>query len=123
MSGKFISFIVAASIAVTGMTAAPAQASDRDLARALAAIAGVAIIGAAVHDSRKDKRHAAPSRYRSKKSYRAAPRRAYQQPYAYQQRRPAVERAYRQGVRDQRRVERRHGHGQQRGYSARPFGY
>ena len=113
MSGKFISFIVAASVAVTGMTAAPAQASERDLARALAAIAGVAIVGAAIHDSRKDQRYATPSKHRSKKSFRAAPRRAYQQPYAYQPRRAVRE----------RRVERRHGYGHQRGYSARPYRY
>jgi hypothetical protein len=127
MSGKFISFIIAASIAVTGMTAAPAQASDRDLARALAAIAGVAIIGVAINEGRKDKRHAAPREHRVQKQYRAL------RAQAYQPRRPAVERAYRQGVRDQRhvtrerraerRVERRHGYGQQRGYGARPYGY
>ena len=134
MSGKFISFIVAASIAVTGMTAAPAQASERDLARALAAIAGVAIIGAAVKNNRDENRYAAPRKHRKQKKHqRAAPRRAYQEPYAYQPRHPAVERAYRHGVRDQRRAVREHrverrshggyGYGQQRGYSARPYGY
>ncbi len=139
MSGKFISIIIAASIAVTGITASPAQADERDLARALAAIVGVAVIGAAVQDSRNDKRYAAPQKYRKqkfqkqKKHRRAEQRRAYQQPYAYQPRHPAVERAYRQGVRDQRRAvrerhterrsDRRYGYGEQRGYSARAYGY
>ncbi len=128
MSGKFISFIVAASIAVTGMTAAPARASESDLARALAAIAGAAFIGAGVQDNRKDNYRAAPQKHRKqKKHHRAKKRSAYEQPYAYQSRRPDLERAYRQGVRDQRRSERRserrYDYSQQRGYSARPYGY
>ena len=59
MSRKFMTLIMAASLAVTGLSSAPAQASDRDLAVALAAVAGVAVIGAAIHDSKKNKRRAA----------------------------------------------------------------
>lgn len=53
MSAKFIAFILSAATAIT-FTAAPARADGEDLARALAAIAGIAIIGKVIHDSRKD---------------------------------------------------------------------
>lgn len=54
MSRKFIATIVAASIAVTGFGAAPARADDDDVRRALAAILGLAVVGAIIHESKKD---------------------------------------------------------------------
>jgi len=48
----FIATILAASLAVTGFTAAPARA-DNDAAKIIAGVAALAIIGAAVADSRK----------------------------------------------------------------------
>ncbi len=60
MSGKFVSLILAASIAVTGLTAAPAQAGERDVARVLAALAGIAVIGVVLHEAQKNRRYAAP---------------------------------------------------------------
>ncbi len=128
MARKFISFIIAASVAVTGLTAAPAQAGDRDLARALAAIAGVAIVGAVINESRKDNRYAAPRQYYQPQRQYYQPQRQYYQPqrqyyqpkrkYYQQPRHRKVERAYRHGQ-YQRRVQHR-GYGQQR-YSARPY--
>ena len=106
MARKFMSLIIAASIAVTGLSAAPAQASDRDLARALAAIAGVAIIGAVIHDNNKSKRRVIQHHQPRQKFYGHAPRaRAYDRPHR------AERRSYRKGFRN--------GYGQ-RHYSARP---
>ncbi|WP_324753015.1 hypothetical protein [Roseovarius sp. Pro17] len=144
MSRKFISLIVAASIAVTGMTAAPAQAaSDRDLARALAAIAGVVIVGAVIQEARKDKRQVAPryynnNAYRTYRPYRAEPKhvrkheRKHMRKHKRKHHKSAVDRAYRQGYADHRRIvrERRaqrrapqYQYGDQHRYSARPYGY
>ncbi|MFD0859617.1 cation:proton antiporter [Roseovarius aquimarinus] len=121
MSRKFITLVIAASIAVTGFTAAPARASDRDLARALATIAGIAIVGVAINEARKTDRRAAP------RAYYQPQRRAYHAP-----RGRALERAYRQGFADhrslvrERRAERRFHrpvYRDQRHYSARPYRY
>lgn len=133
MSGKLISLVIAAAVAVTGLTAAPAQAGDRDVARALAAIAGIAIVGAVIHDANKDKRRAAPRRnlrpaYGAHRPHRGVKRHHRQQAIA--------DRAYRQGYQDhrhavrERRAERRDhrrmhrgGHRAPHGYSARPRRY
>ncbi len=146
MSRKFISLIVAASIAVTGMTAAPAQAGENDLARALAAIAGVVIVGAVIQDARKDKRQVAPRYYnnnafRTHRPYQAERKhvRKHERKHARKNARKhdkhhesAVDRAYRQGYADHRRVVRdrradrraqQNQYGGQHRYSARPYAY
>ncbi|EDM72713.1 hypothetical protein RAZWK3B_00795 [Roseobacter sp. AzwK-3b] len=51
----FIATILAASLAVTSFTAAPARA-DNDAAKIIAGVAALAIIGAAVADSRNNDR-------------------------------------------------------------------
>lgn len=57
MYRKFISTIIAASVALTAFGAAPAFADrDDDLARALAAILGVAVIGSVINDHKKKKK-------------------------------------------------------------------
>ncbi|WP_390911466.1 hypothetical protein [Pseudosulfitobacter sp. SM2401] len=56
MHKKFIATIAAASILITGFAAAPAYAGNDDAKRALAALLGVAIIGAVIHDARKDEK-------------------------------------------------------------------
>ncbi|WP_255200106.1 hypothetical protein [Sulfitobacter sp. HGT1] len=58
MYHKFIATIAAVSIAITGFTATPAAAGDRnrDLARIAAGVLGVAIIGKIIHDNNKDRR-------------------------------------------------------------------
>lgn len=57
MYRKFITTIAAASVALTALGAVPAFAdNDRDLARALAAILGVAVVGSIIHDTNKKKR-------------------------------------------------------------------
>lgn len=53
---KFISLILAAALAVTGMTAAPVQASDRDVAKWVAGAVATGLIGAAIADKRRDDR-------------------------------------------------------------------
>lgn len=56
MHRKFIALIIAAGIAVTGLSAAPARA-DEDVAKVLAGLAMLAIIGKAISDSRDDGSH------------------------------------------------------------------
>lgn len=57
MYRTFISTIAAAAIALTAFGATPAFADrDRDLARALTAILGVAVIGTIIHDKKKKDR-------------------------------------------------------------------
>jgi hypothetical protein len=56
MYRRFIATITAASIAITAMGAVPAFAGDRDTARALAAILGLAVVGKIIHDKNKDDR-------------------------------------------------------------------
>ncbi|WP_406647864.1 hypothetical protein QEZ52_03005 [Aliisedimentitalea scapharcae] len=51
---RFIAIVLAASVAVTGFTAAPARAGD-DLGKILAGLAAIALIGVAVEKRRKDK--------------------------------------------------------------------
>jgi len=122
MSGKFISLILAASLAVTGMTAVPARADDQDVARALAAIAGIAIIGAVIHDKNKSKRRPAP--YVSSRSYghghkahighRPSPK-AHHGHRAQKK----AHRQHRREVQQHRQQRRGHGHGYYNGTSQR----
>lgn len=66
MYRKFIATIVAAAVGLTALGASPAFADrDDDLARALAAVLGVAVIGSIIHDNRKKKkaRHAPRQQY------------------------------------------------------------
>ena len=53
MSRKFIAVIAGAALAVTAIGTAPAQA-DEDLARTLAAIVGIAIVGKVIKDRLDD---------------------------------------------------------------------
>ncbi|MEL6380822.1 MAG: hypothetical protein AAFQ29_13780, partial [Pseudomonadota bacterium] len=53
---RFISAIAALAIVVTGFSAAPARAGDDDAAAAIAALLGLAVIGAVIADKRKDKK-------------------------------------------------------------------
>lgn len=70
MHRYFIGSIVSATVAVTAFAAAPARASDHDLARALAGLAALAIIGKAIHDrnekDRVSKNYVEPPRHRIK---------------------------------------------------------
>lgn len=70
---KFIAFVLCLSLAITGFSAAPARAGD-DVAKVLAGLAALAIIGAAIND-RRDERKAHVTR-----------RPAYTPPPAYQPR-------------------------------------
>jgi hypothetical protein len=54
MHRKFITLIVATAIAVTGFST-QVRARDNDVAKTLAGLAVLAIIGAAIHDSKNDK--------------------------------------------------------------------
>lgn len=55
MYRKFIATIAAASIAITALGAAPAFAGEKETARALAAILGIAVVGKIIHDNKKKK--------------------------------------------------------------------
>ena len=59
MHRKFIATIVATSIFITGFAAAPARADQDDFGRAIAALLGVAIVGAVIHENKKDKKRKA----------------------------------------------------------------
>lgn len=56
MHRKFIATVAATSILITGFAAAPARANQDDLGRALAALLGVAIVGAVIHENKKNKK-------------------------------------------------------------------
>lgn len=56
MYRRFIATITAASIAITALGAVPAVAGERDTARALAAILGIAVVGKIIHDKNKKDR-------------------------------------------------------------------
>ncbi len=53
---KFIALVAATSIAVTGLTTAPAQAKD-DTAKIIAGVAALALIGVAISQSNKSRRN------------------------------------------------------------------
>ncbi|WP_294620033.1 hypothetical protein [uncultured Roseovarius sp.] len=55
MHRKFITLIVAAAMAVTGLSAAPARADSEDVAKVIAGVAALAILGAAIADAKDDK--------------------------------------------------------------------
>ncbi|HKL45554.1 MAG TPA: hypothetical protein VJ906_04870 [Roseovarius sp.] len=74
---KFIAAILASAMAITGMTTAPARAGN-DTAKIIAGAAALAIIGAAVADSRSNRNvtvyRTQPQRYqRPRTVYRHAP--------------------------------------------------
>lgn len=52
---KFIALILCLSLAITGFSAAPARA-DNDVAKVLAGLAALAIIGAAINEAQDDNR-------------------------------------------------------------------
>lgn len=52
----FISLILASALAITGVSAAPARAGDDDIAKWIAGVAALAIIGAAIADNDRDKK-------------------------------------------------------------------
>ena len=54
MHRTFIATVVAASIAITGLSALPARADQDDVAKALAALAGIAIIAKIIRDNKDD---------------------------------------------------------------------
>lgn len=59
MHRAFIRLLAATSIVITGIgiAAAPARANDNDAANALAALLGLAIVGAVIHNKNKDDDH------------------------------------------------------------------
>lgn len=77
MHRKFIAAIVAVSVAITALSASSAVAGNKDLSRFLAGIAGLAIIGAVIHDQNKRKktaRHVARSAHNPVPHHDARPR-------------------------------------------------
>ncbi|MCZ4352635.1 hypothetical protein O4H61_08920 [Roseovarius aestuarii] len=121
MSAKFISLILGASMAITSITAAPARAADKDLARALTIIAGVAIVGAAINESSSRSRGHVSSRGHGNNGYYGHQPRRVQKSTHGQKRRAIQSRAYQRGYNDhraqvqQRRVQK---HRARRGYGS-----
>jgi len=79
MYRKFIATISAAAIAITALGATPVFADDRDSARAIAAILGLAVVGKIIHDNNKRKdqvRHGQPRQ----KKYQPPRHKAHNQP-------------------------------------------
>ena len=56
MTRKFFGIFLSAALAVTSIGVAPAQAGDRELRRALAGVAALAIIGSAISQSQAQDR-------------------------------------------------------------------
>lgn len=76
---NFIATVAAVAIAITGLSAAPVRAGDNERAAALAAILGLALVGALVVDRKSDKKKKAKAKkkveqYRSDRIYRTHPR-------------------------------------------------
>ncbi len=82
MYRRFIALVTAASLALTAIGAAPAQAgNDEDLAKALAVILGVAVVGKIIHDKKKE-REQVVSRHQPAPVYTAPrPRPRHQESY------------------------------------------
>lgn len=53
---QFIGLVTAAAIAITGFTAVPARAGEDEVGAAIAALLGLAIVGAVIHEKKKDKK-------------------------------------------------------------------
>jgi hypothetical protein len=77
MHRKFIAVVLAVSISITALSARAASAGDKDLARFLAGLAGLAVIGAIIHEENKDRNTVATTS------------RTYHQPYKAPSYRPA----------------------------------
>ena len=57
MHRTFITIVTIAALSISGLSAAPARAGDKETARWIAGIAAAAVIGAVIHDANKrDKR-------------------------------------------------------------------
>lgn len=80
MHRKFIAAVLAASIAITGFSAAPARA-DEDVAKFIAGLVALGIIGAAINDAKKDDHH---------KGYQHQPKREVHKHYHTVKPKPAV---------------------------------
>ncbi|TDK46196.1 hypothetical protein [Antarcticimicrobium luteum] len=87
---SFIALVsgLALAVAITGATAAPARA-DNDAARIFAGLVGLAIIGAAIEDSRNDRTTVVQQRrvvvhQPPQHVYQPQPRTYYQPPHRYQ---------------------------------------
>ncbi|MFN3208809.1 MAG: hypothetical protein ACE369_07370 [Roseovarius sp.] len=92
---RFISLILAAALAVTGMTSGPAQAGDRDVAKWVAGAVALGLVGAVIADQRRDDR--AVTRYRNSDG-------------------PRFDSGYRRGHGRYHQPGRRHGHQSHRGH-------
>ncbi len=60
---KFIAIILGLSVAIAGLSAAPARAGDRDLLKILGGVAAVAIIGSAIANAKDRDDHVTRNNY------------------------------------------------------------
>lgn len=80
---SFIAAISALAIAITGFSAAPARAGDDDVAKALAVILGLAVVGTVINKRNDDKkaRQQVHTQHQSHKSHKVhKPRHDYVKP-------------------------------------------
>lgn len=73
---KFIATVVSVAISITAFSAGSARAGDRDVARFLAGVAGLVVLGAIINDQRK--KDTAPD-YTARRDYQPLPH-AHQTP-------------------------------------------
>lgn len=84
MYRRFIATISAAAIAITAIGATPVFADDRDTARAIAAILGLAVVGKIIHD--KNKRNDEVRHHKPREKVHQPPRRKTHNPPRYNKR-------------------------------------
>ena len=96
MYRRFIATITAASIALTALGSVPAFAGDRDTERAIAAILGLAAIGAIIHSNNKEDKKQKQNYLHQPVKKHYAPKPVYQPPrYHVPKPRPLPQRAHR----------------------------
>jgi hypothetical protein len=99
LPSRLVMTVTAATIAMTSFTAAPVYADDDRAARAVAAILGLAVVGAIINDSKDDR----------KKVHRHVPQRKVYTHRQVQHKRIQKQRQ-RQRIEAQRRAAARHHH-------------
>jgi hypothetical protein len=130
MHRKFIAIVIAASMAVTGFSAAPARADAEDVAKVIAGVAALAIIGSAIKDAQDNKGHVTRNRghLRHDNRHRGNGKKLGHRRHGHDGARPVPDRVKRKLLPGACRVKARARHGQSiRGFGrrclARNYGY
>lgn len=121
MYRKFITIIIAASMAVTGLSAAPARADSEDVAKVIAGVTALAILGAAIAEAKDNKDRVVTrnlGHLRHDNRHRGNGRKLGHRRHGHDGARPLPDRVKRKLIPDACRVQARARHGQ----SIRGFG-